>query len=130
MAAARSFYPHQFEGSFAEFKERQLVFELTRQLAEAQFARADRRRSERLWQEAAAEAMDPERITGLLYGVVDHSDGEEMEAVDRAYRERRRQARRHGRSPLRWMAGLSRRRPAGSHRSAPRAGAPAPQAAR
>ena len=130
MAAARGFYPHQFEGSFAEFKERQLVFELTRQLAEAQFARADRRRSERLWQEVAAEAMDPERIIGLLYGVADHSDGEEMEAVDRAYRERRRQTRRHYRSPLRWMAGLSRRRTAASPRSAPRAGVPARQAAR
>ena len=130
MAAARGLYPHQFEGSFAEFKERQLVFELTRQLAAAQFARADRRRSELLWQEVAAEAMDPERIIGLLYGVADHSDGEEMEAVDRAYRERRRQTRRHDRSPLRWMAGLSRRRTAASPHSAPRAGVPARQAAR
>jgi hypothetical protein len=130
MASADAFFPHRFEGSFAAFKERQLVFELTRQLAQAQFAHADRSRSERLWQEAAAEGMDPERITGLLYGVADHCDDEEMEAVDRAYRERLRQAARRGRSPLGWVARLSRRRPAASHRSARRAGAPVPQGGR
>jgi hypothetical protein len=130
MAEAVSFFPHRFEGSFAEFKERQLVFDLTRQLAEAQFARGDRERSERLWQEAAAVAMDPERITGLLFGVADHSDCEEMEAVDRPYRERLRQAARQVRFPLGWMARLRRRPHAGSHRGAPRAGAPVPRGGR
>lgn len=102
----RSVYPHQFEGSFADFKERQLVFQLTRQLAEAQFARGDRRRSERLWQEAAAEGMDPERIIALLYGVDDHDDSTELEVLDRPYRERARQALRRARSPLARLARL------------------------
>ena len=64
-------------------KEQQLVFLLARQLVEAQIVRGDRARSERLWQEAAALELDPERITALLYGVGDHDDPREMEAVDR-----------------------------------------------
>lgn len=122
---AHSIYPNHFEGSFADFKERQLVFELTRQLAEAQFARGDHRRSERLWQEAAAEGMDPERIIALLYGVDDHGDSEALETVDFPYRQRARQANRRARSPLARLAGLSRQRSAAWHRSAPRAGVPA-----
>lgn len=64
-------------------KEQQLVFLLTRQLVEAQIVQGDRTRSERLWQEVAALELDPERITALLYGVGDHDDPREMEAVDR-----------------------------------------------
>jgi hypothetical protein len=64
-------------------KEQQLVFLLTRQLVEAQIVRGDRARSQRLWQEVAALELDPERITALLYGVGDHDDPLEMEAVDR-----------------------------------------------
>ncbi|KAF0652459.1 hypothetical protein L107_13593 [Cyanobium sp. Copco_Reservoir_LC18] len=105
-------FPHQFEGSFSAFKERQLVFALTRQLADAQFRRGDRSRSERLWQEAAAEAMDAERITGLLYGVHDHEDEEAMEAVDRPYRERQREALRRASGPLARLARLTGRRTA------------------
>jgi len=115
-----------FEGNFTALKERQLLFQLTRQLVQAQFVRADRVESERLWQEAAAEEMDPERITALLYGVADHEDTEAMEEIDRVYREERRlQARR-----WRWPAGLgwpalSRGRHAAGHRSAPPAALPA-----
>ncbi len=114
-------FPHQFEGSFSAFKERQLVFALARQLADAQFRRGDSSRSERLWQEAAAEAMDPERITGLLYGVHDHDDLAAMEAVDRLYRERQREALRRASTPLARLARLTGRRPARMsrhHRSA------------
>lgn len=114
-------FPHQFEGSFSAFKERQLVFALTRQLADAQFRRGDRSRSERLWQEAAAEAMDAERITGLLYGVDDHDDLAAMEAVDSLYRERQREALRRASTPLAQLARLTGRRPARMprhHRSA------------
>lgn len=114
-------FPHQFEGSFSAFKERQLVFALTRQLADAQFRRGDRSRSERLWQEAAAEAMDPERITRLLYGVHDHDDVAAMEAVDRPFRERQREARRRASGPLARLARLTGRRSARTsrpHRSA------------
>lgn len=68
-------------------KEQQLVFLLTRQLVDAQCVRADRERSQRLWQEVAALELDPDRITALMYGVCDHDDRLEMEAVDRAQRE-------------------------------------------
>ncbi|MEA5392171.1 hypothetical protein VB738_12975 [Cyanobium gracile UHCC 0139] len=114
-------FPHQFEGSFSAFKERQLVFALTRQLADAQFRRADGSRSERLWREAAAEAMDAERITGLLYGVHDHDDVAAMEAVDRPWRERQQEALRRAGNPLARLARLTGRRPARTsqpHRSA------------
>lgn len=114
-------FPHHFEGSFSAFKERQLVFALTRQLADAQFRRGDRSLSERLWQEAAAEAMDAERITGLLYGVHDHDDPAAMEAVDRLYRERQREALRRASTPLARLARFTGRRPADMsrrHRSA------------
>lgn len=113
---ATSDYPQHFEGSFAEFKERQLVFALTRQLAEAQFVRGDRQRSERLWQEAAAEEMDPDRITALLYGVDDHADTTAMEATDRPFREQQRQAVRQARSPLGRFSRFTQRRPAAPHR--------------
>jgi len=109
-------FPSHFEGSFSAFKERQLVFALTRQLAEAQFVQADRRRSERLWQEAAAEEMDPERIVALLYGVEDHGDEEQMEAVDRPYREEQRRAEQQARSPFRRLARFTQARPAPSPR--------------
>lgn len=75
-----------FRGSFGELKERQLVFLLVRQLAEAQFVRGDRAAGERLWQEAAALEIDPERITALLYGVPNLDDTEAMERIDRPLR--------------------------------------------
>ncbi len=109
---ANGCFPHAFEGSFSAFKERQLVFALTQELANAQFRQGDRARSERLWQEAAAEAMDAERITGLLYGVHDHDDLAAMEAVDSLYRERQRQALRRASMPLAQLARLTGLRPA------------------
>ncbi|MFN9621802.1 MAG: hypothetical protein ACK587_03040 [Cyanobacteriota bacterium] len=71
---------------FAERKERQLVFLLTRQLAEAQFVRADQERTRRLWREVAALDLDPDRIIHLLYGVTDHADSAEMAAADGRWR--------------------------------------------
>jgi len=109
-------FPHQFEGSFSAFKERQLVFNLTRQLSAAQFVDGDKARSERLWQEAAAEAMDPERIIRLLYGVHDHDDSAAMEALDRPYRDLQRQAQRRARKPFARLSRFSQVRPAGSDR--------------
>jgi len=75
------------EQDAAARKEQQLVFLLTRQLVDAQFVRADRERSRRLWQEVAALELDPDRITALMYSVSDHDDPLEMEAVDREQRE-------------------------------------------
>lgn len=109
-------YPRHFEGSLDEFKERQLVFALTRQLAQAQFARGDRQRAERLWQEAAAEEMDPDRIIALLYGVNDHADTAALDELDRPFREQQRQALRQALSPLGRFSRFSQRRPAAPHR--------------
>ncbi len=128
--ATPSVYPLHFDGSFADFKERQLVFELVRQLADAQFRRADRRRSERLWREVAVAGMDPERITALLYGGHDPSDSVELEALDRPYRQRAQQAARLARSPFARLVNLGRRRPAAGHPGAPRAAVPAGRGAR
>lgn len=61
------------------------MFLLSRQLVDAQIVRADRERSQRLWQEVAALELDPDRITALIYGVGDHDDRGEMEAVDRLH---------------------------------------------
>lgn len=120
---ATSDFPRHFEGSLDEFKQRQLLFALTRQLAEVQFVRGDRQRAERLWQEAAAEDMDPERIIALLYGVDVHADAAAMDAVDRPFRERQRQAALRARSPLSRLSHFRQRRPAAPHRrsNAPRA---------
>ena len=89
--------------SFAALKQRQLVFRLTRQLVEAQFLRADQDRTQRLWQEVAALDLDPDRIIHLLYGVADHADSAEMEAMDRRWRP--------GATPQRrgwWVSGMDR----------------------
>ncbi len=106
--------------SFAALKQRQLVFLLTRQLVEAQFVRADQARTQRLWQEAAALDLDPDRIIHLLYGVADHADSAEMESVDRRWRP--------GAPPQQrgwWASGLGRLMGKGGgvwHQSAPPAG--------
>lgn len=117
------------ELSFGELKERQLVFLLARQLAEAQFVRGDRRASERLWQEVAALEIDPERIIALLYGAPDLEDGEAMERIDRDHR--------CSTAPrgLGWFGRLAgpevRSRSRGAwHRTAPRATPPARRPAR
>jgi len=106
---------------FAALKERQLVFLLVRQLAEAQFKRADRQRSQQLWREVAALELDPERITTLLYSGVDLDDRQALEELEAAWSQ-----------PLRvkgWLRGLSRRfnrRGSGAWpRNAPPAAAPA-----
>jgi hypothetical protein len=113
-----------FEGGLDAFKERQLVFQLVRQLARAQFERADREFCRRLWEEAAMADMDPERIIRLMYGVADHDDTDALEEVDRVYREERRQAAGRG-----WQAAF-RRRTFGGHRSAPPAAPRAHRGAR
>lgn len=76
-----------FRGGPDAFKNRQLVFILARQLAQAQFVQADRSRTERLWQEVAALEIDPDRMTALLYGGVDLDDTEAMEEIDRPFRQ-------------------------------------------
>ena len=114
--------------SFSELKERQLIFLLTRQLAEAQIVKADQARADWLWQEAAALELDPDRLIHLLYGVADHGDLQEMERVDRHYLQSVNGHRANWWAPTlgRFVVGGFRGRTAGVwHRSAPRAGTPA-----
>lgn len=114
--------------SFSALKERQLLFLLTRQLAEAQFVRGDQARAHRLWQEAAALEVDPDRLITLLYGVADHDDLQEMERVDRQFRQSGSSHRRNWWAPTigRWMGGGLTGKGSGAwHRNAPRAGVPA-----
>jgi hypothetical protein len=130
--------PQAFAGGFAELKDRQLVFQLVRQLARAQFSLADRELTRRLWQEVADLDMDPERIIALLYGVADMGDTEAMEEIDRVYRDRAHP------QPQRWQwLGFRRGQPglgqpgvsapraqAAWHRNAPPAGPRAPRPGR
>lgn len=113
---------------FSALKERQLIFLLTRQLAEAQIVKADQARADWLWQEAAALDLDPDRLISLLYGVADHGDLQEMERVDRQYLQSVNCHRSNWWAPTlgRFAVGGFRERSAGaSHRSAPRAAIPA-----
>ena len=108
--------------SFTELKERQLVFLLARQLADAQFVRGDRAASERLWQEVAALEIDPERIIALLYTAPDLDDSEAMEQIDREHRAKASRSRG-------WFGGLAvaelkARSGGGWHRTSPRARLP------
>lgn len=109
--------------SFAALKQRQLVFLLTRQLVEAQFVRADQERTRWLWHEAAALDLDPDRIIHLLYGVADHADSQEMEAVDRRWRSSATPRRRTWWAPT-WGRFMGKGSGAW-HQSAPPAGTPA-----
>jgi hypothetical protein len=91
---------HRFAGGLDELRDRQITFQLARQLARAQFIEADPQRSESLWQEVAALRIDPQRIIALLYAGVDLEDTEAMEAIDAPRRLRA--------APRRWWAWFAR----------------------
>lgn len=118
--------------SFAELKQQQLVFTLVRQLAEAQFVRADRELTRRLWQEVANLEIDPDRITALLYGGQPCDDRQGLMALDESWNQQA-QAAAEPRRGFRWGWGgssaprrgvLSSRPYAGGRRSAPPATPP------
>lgn len=92
------------------------MFQLVRKLARAQFIDADRRRSERLWQEVADLDIDPDRIIRLLYGTDDDSDFDAMEAIDRLWVEVDAQPRRVPWRRPAWLGGRP-TRPASRRRS-------------
>ena len=68
--------------AFAARKQQALVVLLVQQLIEAQFVRADRAASDRLWQEVAALEIDPERMVHLLYSGLESSDRPALLATD------------------------------------------------
>jgi endo-1,4-beta-mannosidase len=65
--------------------DRQAVFELTRQLVQAQFVEANAELSRRLWNEAADQAMDVDRIVHLMYSCCFQNDQESMIEADEAF---------------------------------------------
>ena len=105
-------------------KEQQLVFLLVRQLADAQMHGGNPERCERLWQEAAALDLDPERIIWLLYGGQNLNDPVELEQLDQRFRAECRQSIPRGQHRFRLAF------PGGGRRNAPRATAPAHPAGR
>jgi hypothetical protein len=78
--------------SFSARKQQALVLLLAQQLINTQFRRADRPGSERLWQEAAALEIDPERIMHLMYSGLEGSDRPALMAEDDAWIRRTTQA--------------------------------------
>ena len=66
-------------------KEQQLVMRLCKDIARAQFVFANPKRSKRLWDEAAALEIEPDRLLHLLYGGVDLDDPADLIAADERY---------------------------------------------
>lgn len=94
-----------FDEGLDALKQRQMVFNLVRQLARAQFVLADRQRSEALWQEVAALNFDPDRVIRLLYGCDDYENIEAMEVIDHQWRQEARQRQRNTWRRPAWLAG-------------------------
>jgi len=65
--------------------DRQAVFQLVRDLVQAQFDRADEELTKRLWQDVADRKIDLDRVINLMYTCSFHEDDEEMTKVDETY---------------------------------------------
>ena len=63
-------------------KEQQLVMRLCRDLARSQFVFANPKRTQRLWDEAAALEIEPDRLLHLLYGGIDLDNSADLIAAD------------------------------------------------
>ena len=71
-------------------KEQQLAIRLCRDLAKSQFVFANPKRSKRLWDEAAALEIEPDRLLHLLYGGIDLDNPADLMAADDLYMKQRR----------------------------------------
>ena len=65
--------------------DRQAVFQVVRDLVQAQFARGDEELTKRLWQDVADRKIDLDRVINLMYTCSFHEDDEEMTNVDETY---------------------------------------------
>ena len=65
--------------------DRQAVFQLTREIVDAQFSKGDEELSRRLWDDVAARGMDPERIIHLMYRCCFQNEDEAMLEADHDY---------------------------------------------
>ena len=65
--------------------DRQAVFQLVRDLVQAQFNRGDEELTKRLWQDVADREIDLDRVINLMYTCSFHEDDYEMTKVDETY---------------------------------------------
>ena len=65
--------------------DRRAVFQLVRELVQAQFERGDEELTKRLWQDVADRGIDLDRVINLLYTCSCHEDDNEMTSVDETY---------------------------------------------
>ena len=68
--------------------DRQAVFQLVRELAQAQFERGDAELTKRLWQDVADRGIDLDPVINFLYTCSFHEDDNEMTSVDEIYQNR------------------------------------------
>ena len=67
--------------------DRQAVFQLVRDLVQAQFDRGDAELTRRLWQDVADRGIDLERVINLMYTCSFHEDDYEMTQADEVYQQ-------------------------------------------
>ncbi len=65
--------------------DRQAVFQLVRDLVQAQFDRGDEELTKRLWQDVADRDIDLDRVINLMYTCSLHEDDYEMTKVDETF---------------------------------------------
>ena len=65
--------------------DRQAVFQLVRELVQAQFELGDNELTKRLWQDVADRDIDLDRVINLMYACSYHEDDSEMTRVDEIY---------------------------------------------
>ena len=65
--------------------DRQAVFQLVRELVQAQFNRGDKELTKRLWQDVADRDIDLDRVINLMYTCSFHEDDNEMTKVEETY---------------------------------------------
>ena len=65
--------------------DRQAVFQIVRELVQAQIVLSDEELTKRLWQDVADREIEIDRIINLMYTCSFHDDDEEMTRVDETY---------------------------------------------
>ena len=65
--------------------DRQVVFQLVRELVQAQFVIGDEELTRRLWQDVSDRQIDIDRVINLMYTCSCHEDDDEMTEVDEAF---------------------------------------------
>ena len=90
MALKKKFTPSSTDVPFGTQEarirnDRQAVFQIVRDLVQAQFERGDDELTKRLWQDVADREIDLDRVLNLMYTCSFHEDDNEMTIVDENY---------------------------------------------